>query len=188
MRGPVACRRQTTAAPSLKQTAALQRKRTSRIAGRLAPGLSSTPCMQLYEHSVALRIWHPNVDPALISAKLSLEPQHSHMAGRPRQAPDGRLLGGNHLETYWYCEPLGRRSYVSTDDAAEDVLASVVSALRPHKTFLLLLREQAGRLHLQVSSFSSRNYALELSPELLMQSAVLGLSIVHDVYPTAQTW
>lgn len=142
--------------------------------------------MQLYSYSLALRIWHPSIDPAVISRKLSLLPKHTSTAGRPRQTPNGRVLGGNYAESFWHSDPFALGEYSSTDDAAEDALAEVTKVLQPHKPFLLLLREQGARLHLQISSFSKRNYALELSPDFLAECSALGLSIVHDVYPCTQ--
>jgi hypothetical protein len=142
--------------------------------------------VQLYSYSLALRIWHPSIDPVVITKKLSITPKHAYMAGRPRQTPNGRLLGGNHAQSYWHADPFAAGEYSSTDEIAEDALADVTKALQPHRHFLLLLREQGARLHLRISSFSRRNYALELSPDFLAECSALGLSIVHDVYPCSQ--
>jgi hypothetical protein len=142
--------------------------------------------MQSYSFSVALRIWHPNIDPQVISRTLGLKAQHSALAGAARTTPKGRKLGGTHAESYWHSDPFERGDYASTDDLAEDVLASVVEVLAPKKAFLLLLREQGASTHLQVASFSNRNYAIELSPAFLGACVDLGLSVVHDVYPCAQ--
>lgn len=142
--------------------------------------------MQNYSYAIALRIWHPNIDPAVISGKLGLPAKVTAMAGRPRLTPQGRALGGTHAESHWTSDPFERGEYLSTDEVAEDALAAVVEILQPNKQFLLLLREQGARIHLQVSSYSARNYAFEFSPLLLQQCAELGLSLVHDVYPQAQ--
>ena len=142
--------------------------------------------MQSYTFSVALRIWHPNIDPDLISSTLSLEAKHSAKAGTQRVTPRGQPLSGTHQESYWHSDPFKRGEYASTDDLAEDVLAEVLNYLMPHKEFLLALLSQGARLHLQIVSFSMRNYAFELPPQLLSQFASLGLSFVHDVYPCAQ--
>ncbi|MFP8780830.1 hypothetical protein [Hydrogenophaga sp. RWCD_12] len=142
--------------------------------------------MQSYSFSVALRIWHPNIDPEVISQNLWLKAKHAAMARAERTTPKGRKLSGVHAESYWHSDPFERDDYASTDDLAEDILASVVEVLAPKKAFLLLLREQGARLHLQVASFSHRNYAVELSPHFLIACGELGLSVVHDVYPCAQ--
>lgn len=144
--------------------------------------------MQRYSFSIALRIWHPNIDPSVITGKLGMPSKYSAIAGQARQTPNGHPLSGTHAESYWHSDPFERGEYSSTDEIAEDALADVLAVLRPNKQFLLLLREQGARLHLQVSSFSGRNYALELSPEFLAGCAELGLSVVHDVYPYAQNW
>lgn len=142
--------------------------------------------MQSYSFSIALRIWHPNIDPEVISRNLGLAAKHSARAGTERTTPKGRKLARAYAESYWHSDPFGRGDYASADDLAEDVLASVVEVLAPKKAFLLLLREQGARLHLQVASFSHRNYAIELPPEFLGICGELGLSVVHDVYPCTQ--
>jgi hypothetical protein len=142
--------------------------------------------MQSYSFSVALRIWHPNIDPQVITRNLGLKAKYSAAAGEERVTPKGRKLAGTHAESYWHSDPFERGNYASTDELAEDGLASVVEVLAPKKAFLLLLREQGGRLHLQIASFSHRNYTIELPPNFLGVCAELGLSVVHDVYPCAQ--
>lgn len=142
--------------------------------------------MQSYTFSVALRIWHPTIDPEVISRTLGLKANYSAMSGAERTTPKGKKLAGIHSESYWHADPFDRGEYASTDEVAEDVLADVVELLLPKKAFLLILREQGARVHLQVASFSIRNYALELSPSLLAACSELGLSIVHDVYPCSQ--
>jgi hypothetical protein len=144
--------------------------------------------VQRYSYSIALRIWHPGIDPEEITANLGLKPKWTHTAGQPRRTPKGRPLVGKYAESYWSADPFDRGEYSSTDDLAEDALAEVLEVLAPHKGFLLSLRESGARITLQVSSFSGRNYAVELSPALLARSADLGLSIAHDVYPYAQHW
>jgi len=142
--------------------------------------------MQSYSFTVALRIWHPSIDPEVVSRSLGMQAKYSSTAGAQRLTPKGQALSGTHAESYWHADPFGRGEYASHDETAENVLLSVVDALSPKKAFLLLLREQGARIHLQVSSFSLRNYAIELSPSLLSACAELGVSVVHDVYPCAQ--
>lgn len=142
--------------------------------------------MQSYSFSVALRIWHPNIDPEVISRNLQLKAKHSALAGAERVTPNGRKLDGTYAESYWHSDPLERGEYASTDGIAEDALSDVLEVLGPKKAFLLLLREQGARIHLQVTSFGHRNYALELSPTFLANCVELGMSFVHDVYPCAQ--
>jgi hypothetical protein len=144
--------------------------------------------MQPYSFSVALRVWHPDIDPAVITAEVGFEPKTSWRAGEARCTPKGTALTGTRSESYWTSDPFNAGGYDSSDRVAEDVLSEVLDVLGPRKPFLLLLRQQGARIHIQVSSFSTNNYALELPPEILARSAELGASIVHDVYPYAQDW
>jgi len=144
--------------------------------------------MQNFSFAIALRVWHPNIDPAVVTARLGITPKHQGKAGDRRVTPKGRPLGSVHAESYWSADPFDRGEYQAHEDAVEDVLFDVLGALAQHKTFLLLLAEQGARLHLQVSTHSNRNYALELPPALLLQCAELGITLVHDTYPYPQNW
>jgi hypothetical protein len=144
--------------------------------------------MQRYSYSIALRIWHPNITPDLITRALGISPNRSCEAGKPRSTPKGTLLEGTYRESYWNADPFGRGEYSSTDDLVEDALVEVLHVLEPKRDFLLNLRSNGARVLVQVSSFSGRNYALELAPELMSRYAAVGVGLAHDVYPCAQNW
>ena len=144
--------------------------------------------MQRYSYSIALRIWHQNITPDLITHSLGISPSRSWEAGKPRSTPKGALLEGTYRESYWNADPFGRGEYSSTDDLVEDALTEVLHLLEPKRDFLLKLRSDGARVLVQISSFSGRNYAFELSPELMSRYAAIGVSLAHDVYPCAQNW
>jgi hypothetical protein len=128
------------------------------------------------------------MNPADVTRELGINAEYASVAGDRRKTPKGQLLGGVYPESYWCADPFSRGEYLSTDDLAEDALAEVLQLLAPHRSFLQRLRTEGGRLHLNVSSFSGRNYAFEFPPEFLAKCADLGLSFVHDVYPCEQNW
>jgi hypothetical protein len=73
---------------------------------------------------------------------------------------------------------------------AEDSLIEILEVLEPKKAFLKKLRGEGARIIVQINSFSGRNYAFELSPDILGRYATLGVGVglAHDVYPYAQNW
>jgi hypothetical protein len=144
--------------------------------------------MQRYSYSIALRIWHPGIAPDVITRELGIAPSRSYEAGKPRSTPKGTPLQGTYRESYWNADPFGRGEYSSTDDLAEDALTEVLQLLEPKRDFLLKLSIDGARVLVQVSSFSGRNYAFELSPDLMSRYAAIGVSLAHDVYPCAQSW
>jgi hypothetical protein len=139
--------------------------------------------MQNYSYSIDLRIWHPSIKPGEITSALGIQPNAFCEAGQPRKTPKGTPLEGVYRESYWNADPFNRGEYSSTDDLAEDALAEVLQLIEPHKAFIHRLRHEGARVLVQVSSFSGRNYALELPPELLGRFAALGVGLAHDVYP-----
>ena len=62
---------------------------TSRRVSQVVPGSTFT-------YSMSLRVRHPNLDPALLTETLHLEPLHSWRAGDPRRSATGAALGGEH--------------------------------------------------------------------------------------------
>jgi hypothetical protein len=71
---------------------------------------------------------------------------------------------------------------------AEDSLIELLEVLEPKKAFLQKLHGEGARIIVQISSFSGRNYAFELSPGILGRYGALGVGLAHDVYPYAQNW
>ena len=144
--------------------------------------------MQRYSYNLAIRIWHPSISPDDITRELGLQPNRSCEAGQKRSTPKGTPLEGTHRESYWNADPFQRGEYSSTDDLAEDSLIEILEVLEPKKAFLKKLRGEGARIIVQINSFSGRNYAFELSPDILGRYAALGVGLAHDVYPYAQNW
>ena len=139
--------------------------------------------MQPYSYTIALRIWHPSIDPVDITAALRINPKHTNKAGLPRQTLKGTLLGGVYAESYWHADPFEYGEQQSGEVSAEDALSELLDALTPHRDFLRELRNEGARVILQLTSHGNRNYAIELSPGLLGKCSDLGVSLAHDVYP-----
>lgn len=137
--------------------------------------------MQRYSYILDLRIWHPTLDPDLVSRTLGLEPQTNWRAGDSRKTPKGTLLEGVRSEGYWSTNPFSYRWRESTDAQIEDALEELVAFLEPHRDFLRGI-SQGGTIRVWVSSQSNRNFAFELTPNMLARLASLGATFVHDVY------
>lgn len=138
--------------------------------------------MQNYTFKILIRIWHPTIDPKIISDSLNIEPNRTCTSGEQRSTPKGTLLDGVYSETYWYTDPYNRGECASTDYLVEDLIEETVSLLEPHISFMHKLIDDGGRIHLQVSTYGDRNYAIELSPSMLQRLSSLKISYVQDVY------
>jgi hypothetical protein len=142
--------------------------------------------MQHYSFALALRFWHPSIEPAAITDQLGFEPSRSWQAGGDRFTPNGTPLDDVHGESYWHSEPLASGWRDSTDTNAQDAVLQLLEHLAPHATFLHVLPTTGGRGLIHVGSYGCGNYALVFPPELLSQCANLGLSLAHDVYSVPQ--
>ena len=137
--------------------------------------------MQLYSHILDLRIWHPALDPDLVTRTLGIQPQRAWRAGDPRKTPKGTLLTGTRTTGYWSSNPFDYGWRDSTDALVEDALEELVTFLEPHREFLVGVSE-GGKVRIWSSSSSKRNYTLELEPSMLARIASLGATFIHDVY------
>ncbi|MBT3033096.1 MAG: DUF4279 domain-containing protein [Candidatus Thiodiazotropha sp. (ex Lucina pensylvanica)] len=144
--------------------------------------------MQRYSYTIAIRIWHPSIDPEFITMALGIQPSHMSKAGDKRKTPKGTTLEGTYKESYWHADPFDRGEYSSTDDLIEDSVVEILDVLEPKREFFQKLRSEDALVMLQISSFSGRNYAFQLPPIVLERLAATGLTLAHDVYPYAQNW
>jgi hypothetical protein len=122
--------------------------------------------MQSYSFSVALRFWHPSLDPAEITSALGIAPRHSAKAGQPRFTPKGAPLEGAYRESYWHTEwSEGWRE--SGELEAEDLVLTLLPRLVPHRALVQTIVSTGGRAMIQIRSFGAGNYALVLPSGLL---------------------
>jgi len=57
--------------------------------------------MSPHDYSIALRIRHPNIDPADVTRQLGIVPQHAWRKGEPREVEADEVGSAVHRETYW---------------------------------------------------------------------------------------
>ncbi len=139
--------------------------------------------MQNYSFKIGLRIWHPTIDPDKITQILKIKPNRSWKVGNQRKTPKGTLLSGQYSESYWNADPFSYGEYVSTDFFAEDIIKDVIETIEQHKSFFHKLSQEGARIILQVYSYSHRNYAIEIPPNILKKLSELEISFAHDIYP-----
>jgi hypothetical protein len=139
--------------------------------------------MSEYEFTVSLRIRHPAIDPATITATLGIEPQHAWRAGQPRCDPTGEELGGAHHDSYWMGRLMDEPQVSSDSTSVEAVLLKTLSQLRRSQSFLEQLNAEGGVAELLVSLYARDDFRLELPSESLTLLGRLHLAIAFDVHP-----
>ena len=140
-----------------------------------------------HSFKVDLRLRHPSMDFGEVAQLLGMTPKYVWQAGEARRrGPNRILLPGVNDRSYWLSS-FGPRSWrvAGGDEALEPAMDEVVDELldhlAPHADFLRRVAEQ-GQVEIWVSSQSQGSYPLVLHPESIMRMAVLGITLVHDVY------
>jgi hypothetical protein len=139
--------------------------------------------MSDYEFTMSLRIRHPNIDPALITRTLGLDPQHTWCAGDERRNSEGGTLGGEYRESFWMGRLMAQPKLAAGHIGVESELTKTLAQLRKSQDFLRLLKEQGGVAELHVSIFAREEFRLEFLPESLATLGRLGLAIAVEVKP-----
>lgn len=142
--------------------------------------------MHRYHYSASFRVWHPSMEPALISKAIGLEPKRSWRAGEPRTTPKGQPLEGKYPESYWCADISGEAPEDGEQQCLEDFLLGASSRLSAVGDFLRSVRETGGRTEIFVGLYGRWNYGFEFSPNLLLKLSSLGLALSLDVYPNIE--
>jgi hypothetical protein len=139
--------------------------------------------MSEYEFTVSLGIRHPTIDPATISARLGIQPQHAWRAGQPRCDPAGADLGGAHHDSYWMGRLMDEPQLSSDSVSVERVILKTLSQLRRSQPFLEQLNAEGGVAELLVSLCARDDFRLELPSDSLRLLGRMHLAVALDVHP-----
>jgi hypothetical protein len=96
---------------------------------------------------VSFRIWHPDIDPAIISRELCLTPTRSWRAGESRRNPNGQLLGGQYDRSYWSVTV----EQAPESSELESQLMMFVRTLEPHAHVLHNIHRTGGEIEFFVT-------------------------------------
>jgi len=138
--------------------------------------------MSEYEFTVSLRIRHPTIDPATITATLGIQPQHAWKAGEPRCDPTGAQLGGAHHDSYWLARLMDEPQRSSGDVSAEAMILKTLTLLRREQAFLDRLSAEGGVAELLVSLHARTDFRLDLPSDSLTLLGRLHLAVALEVH------
>jgi hypothetical protein len=142
---------------------------TSSRASQVVPGTAFT-------YAMSLRVRHPNLDPAVLTKALHLEPLHSWRAGEPRRSITGAALGGEHRESYWSA-PLPGQAVGSAAFPVELFLGQQLVQLSRHREFLSRLQTEGGQISLLIEVSPAENAVLTLSTGVSRKLADLNIEV-----------
>jgi hypothetical protein len=133
-----------------------------------------------YRYDISLRVRHPSMDPAEISAALKLEPIRMWRAGDPRKTPKNTPLEGTWHDTCWTADVFKGECPNRTLAAA---LSEQVNRFSHHKSFFVKIRDERGRVEFYVGWFIDGNRGDEFDAALLAKLSELGVDLSLDIYP-----
>lgn len=140
--------------------------------------------------SISLRIRHPSIDPAAITATLGITPEHSWAQGEPRLSESGARIGGTRRDTYWSAvlpdnpeQGLGQQrlggpaaSALLQSEPATLLMMQIVR-LRSHRDFFKRIAAEGGQASLVLEIATQESASLRLEPALMRLLADLGLPV-----------
>jgi hypothetical protein len=138
--------------------------------------------MSEYEFTVSLRIRHPAIDPATITAAIGIQPQHTWRAGQPRCDPAGTELVGTHHDSYWMGRLMDEPQLSSKGVSVEGVILKTLNHLRRAHSFLEQVNAEGGVAELLVSLYARDDFRLELPADALALLGRMHLAVAIDVH------
>ena len=140
--------------------------------------------MNRYQYKISLRVRHPSMDPAEITATLGLTPSRSWRAHEPRTRPRGQPLEGIWPETYWTARVLeGEWPGKKLPNAIGELLDRLVLS----KSFFEKVRSEGGSIEFFIGWFFDGNSGDVFDCGLLARIADLKINLSLDVYPPDTT-
>ena len=145
------------------------------------------------DFSIALRIRHPSIDPAEVTHKLGIDPQHAWRAGEPRRVDADDAGSAVHRETYWVgLLPPPRLGPAPWGERVEESLRQSVALPQASLYFTLLkmkrstrfwreFAEQGGTVECLLQVHKPDRFQLELSQALLLALVDLRITLSIEV-------
>src|ERR1700722_1964110 len=127
-------------------------------------------------YAISLRVRHPNLDPALLTKTLHIEPLHCWRAGEPRRSATGTALGGEHRESYWSA-PLPGQAVGAAAFPLEMFLGSPLTQLNRHREFLARLQSEGAQISVLIEVTPVENGVLTLSTGTARKLADLNIEV-----------
>lgn len=134
--------------------------------------------MHPYTYKVSLRIFHPQMDPQVITDTLSMQPSTINRVGERRATPTGTLLEGHYDQSYW-------SSFFTPPDDSDvgEFLGRSVEGFRQHRSFFRHIRDTGGDVELFIGLFAdSVNIGATLAHDLLAALGDMGIDLGLDIY------
>ena len=120
--------------------------------------------MHSFHYALSLRIWHPQIDTAIVGDTLGLAPKRTSPA----------------VPSFW------THGYdVPQDSDSAAFIHSAASALQQHATFFQRIRAAGGRVEFFVGWFGDKNFGDIFPHATLALLAQLQVDLSFDVYPDA---
>jgi hypothetical protein len=129
-----------------------------------------------FTYAMSLRVRHPNLDPALLTETLHLEPLHSWRAGEPRRSVSGEVLGGEHRDSYWSA-PLPGQAVGAAAFPLEMFLGQQLVQLSRQREFLARLQSEGAEVSLLIEFTPVENAVLTLSSSTSRKLADLNIEV-----------
>jgi hypothetical protein len=127
-------------------------------------------------YAISLRVRHPNLDPALLTKTLHIEPLHCWRAGEPRRSATGAALGGEHRESYWSA-PLPGQAVGAAAFPLELFLGQQLVQLSRHREFLARLQDEGAQVSLLIEISPAENEVITLSTGVSRKLADLNIEV-----------
>jgi hypothetical protein len=128
-------------------------------------------------YTLSLRCLHPTIDPAEITKRLNIEPDHAWKVGEQAKTPAGTLLDYIRNQSYW--------SYGTHTNGKQFSIEinQIIAYLSPHRDFIHRLVVEGGRVEIYLGLLGSINIGDTITVETLAKLTDLKVDLGIEVFP-----
>lgn len=127
---------------------------------------------------VSIQIWHPTIDPAVLTEAFGRAPFRCWQMGLPRTTMRGDPLPGRWPQSYW----VARRRVERRRDFLVELLQEL-TALEERSALVTRLLQEGGDIQIKVSLPGDRNIGDVLSADAMRRMGALGVNLDIEVFP-----
>lgn len=144
-----------------------------------------------YEFSISMTVWHPSIDPAVITSNLGRAPRLATKAGDQLHryaADDEHNTVARHAKLTTWCSYLHpERRLQSPDVDPQELLSDFLTACSDTQKSFLRELSQDGWVSICIHVFTvGGNAAVCLNPDVVLRCAEYGVEVCCDFYSTPQ--
>ena len=135
----------------------------------------------MLKSSLICLIWHPSIDPKLVSENLGLDPYITQKAGEPITTPQGVRVGGTYKVSKW-----NHIVRLKSSNSLLDQLDLFIDHLLTNREFIRSISQEGGEVSLYFNLVCPEYSNLVIKPKIMEKLVDMKIEFGFEVFGITQ--